>query len=72
MIVVYPVEDADKLTDGKGRVLPDCFLVHGYNGAPVCGRRSHRLARASYSLSTPVQSVALEKLKYSRIETLYR
>ena len=27
MIVVYPVEDADKLTDGKGRVLPDCFLV---------------------------------------------
>ena len=27
MIVVYPVEDADKLTDGRGRVLPDCFLV---------------------------------------------
>ncbi len=27
MIVVYPVEDAEKLTDGKGRVLPDCFLV---------------------------------------------
>ncbi len=28
MIVVYPVEDAEKLTDGRGRVLPDCFLVH--------------------------------------------
>jgi len=27
MIVVYPVEDADKLTDGKGRTLPDCYLV---------------------------------------------
>ncbi len=27
MIVVFPVEDAEKLTDGKGRVLPDCFLV---------------------------------------------
>lgn len=27
MIVVYPVEDAEKLMDGKGRVLPDCFLV---------------------------------------------
>ncbi|MBN1683443.1 redox-regulated ATPase YchF [Candidatus Bathyarchaeota archaeon] len=27
MIVVYPVEDADKLTDSKGRILPDCYLV---------------------------------------------
>ena len=27
MIVIFPVEDAEKLTDGKGRVLPDCFLV---------------------------------------------
>ncbi len=27
MIAVFPVEDAEKLTDGKGRVLPDCFLV---------------------------------------------
>ena len=27
MIVVFPVEDAEKLTDGKGRILPDCFLV---------------------------------------------
>lgn len=27
MITVYPVEDADKLTDSKGRVLPDCYLV---------------------------------------------
>jgi len=28
MIVVYPVEDADKLTDSKGRILPDCYLVN--------------------------------------------
>ena len=27
MIVVYPVEDAEKLTDKQNRVLPDCFLV---------------------------------------------
>lgn len=27
MIVVYPVEDEHKLTDGKGRVLPDAFLM---------------------------------------------
>lgn len=26
-IVVYPVEDEHKLTDGKGRVLPDAFLM---------------------------------------------
>jgi ribosome-binding ATPase YchF (GTP1/OBG family) len=27
MITVYPVEDAEKLTDHRGHVLPDCFLV---------------------------------------------
>lgn len=27
MIVVYPVEDPEKLTDHKGRVLPDAYLV---------------------------------------------
>ncbi|WP_128695116.1 redox-regulated ATPase YchF [Methanoculleus taiwanensis] len=27
MIVVYPVEDEHKLTDGQGRVLPDAFLM---------------------------------------------
>ena len=27
MITIYPVEDAEKLTDSKGRVLPDCFLI---------------------------------------------
>ena len=27
MITVYPVEDADKLTDHRGRVLPDAYLV---------------------------------------------
>ncbi|MEM3737385.1 MAG: redox-regulated ATPase YchF [Candidatus Bathyarchaeia archaeon] len=27
MIAVFPVEDEDKLTDHKGRVLPDCLLV---------------------------------------------
>jgi ribosome-binding ATPase YchF (GTP1/OBG family) len=26
-ILVYPVEDAEKLTDHQGRVLPDCYLV---------------------------------------------
>ena len=26
-IAVYPVEDAEKLTDHEGRVLPDCYLV---------------------------------------------
>ena len=26
-IIVYPVEDADKLTDHQGRVLPDCYIV---------------------------------------------
>jgi len=26
-IPVYPVEDAEKLTDHEGRVLPDCYLV---------------------------------------------
>jgi hypothetical protein len=26
-MVVYPVEDESKWTDGKGRVLPDAFLV---------------------------------------------
>ncbi len=27
MIVVYPVEDLDRLTDHKGNVLPDAYLV---------------------------------------------
>ncbi|RLG91171.1 MAG: redox-regulated ATPase YchF [Candidatus Hecatellales archaeon] len=27
MVAVYPVEDENKLTDHKGRVLPDCYLV---------------------------------------------
>ena len=27
MITVYPVEDAEKLTDHKGRILPDTYLV---------------------------------------------
>lgn len=27
MIVAYPVEDPEKLTDSRGQVLPDCFLV---------------------------------------------
>jgi len=27
VIPVYPVEDAEKLTDHQGRVLPDCYLV---------------------------------------------
>ena len=27
MITVYPVEDADKLTDHRGRILPDAYLV---------------------------------------------
>ena len=27
MVVVYPVEDANKYTDGKGRILPDAYLV---------------------------------------------
>jgi len=26
-ILVYPVEDAEKLTDHDGRILPDCYLV---------------------------------------------
>lgn len=26
-VTVYPVEDAEKLTDHQGRVLPDCYLV---------------------------------------------
>lgn len=27
MIIVYPVEDAEKLTNHQGQVLPDCYLV---------------------------------------------
>jgi len=27
MIVVYPVEDVEKLSDHKGRVLPDAYIV---------------------------------------------
>jgi len=27
MIVAYPVEDPEKLTNSQGQVLPDCFLV---------------------------------------------
>jgi len=27
MIAVYPVEDVEKLSDHKGRVLPDAYLV---------------------------------------------
>jgi hypothetical protein len=27
MIIIYPVEDSDKLTDHQGHVLPDCYLV---------------------------------------------
>lgn len=27
MIAVYPVEDANKFTDGRGRILPDAYLV---------------------------------------------
>ncbi|MEM3575346.1 MAG: TGS domain-containing protein, partial [Candidatus Bathyarchaeia archaeon] len=28
-IVVYPVEDVEKLSDHRGRVLPDAYLVRG-------------------------------------------
>jgi ribosome-binding ATPase YchF (GTP1/OBG family) len=27
MIIVYPVEDAEKMTNHQGQVLPDCFLI---------------------------------------------
>jgi ribosome-binding ATPase YchF (GTP1/OBG family) len=27
MVIVYPVEDSDKLTNHQGQVLPDCYLV---------------------------------------------
>jgi ribosome-binding ATPase YchF (GTP1/OBG family) len=38
VIVVYPVEDADKLTDHQGRVLPDCYLVpKGTNARKFAG-----------------------------------
>ena len=53
MVVVFPVEDENKLTDGRGRVLPDAFLMkRGSTPATLPTRSIPRLVRGSCMPST--------------------
>ena len=56
MITVYPVEDAEKLTDHKGRVLPDAYLVpYGTNAKQFAGMIHSDLA-SGFLYATEVRS----------------
>jgi len=56
MITVYPVEDPEKLTDHKGRVLPDAYLVpYGTTAKEFAGVIHSELA-AGFLYATEVRS----------------
>jgi ribosome-binding ATPase YchF (GTP1/OBG family) len=56
MITVYPVEDPEKLTDHKGRVLPDAYLVpYGTTAKQFAGLIHSDLA-AGFLYATEVRS----------------
>jgi ribosome-binding ATPase YchF (GTP1/OBG family) len=56
MITVYPVEDPEKLTDHKGRVLPDVYLVpYGTTAKEFAGMIHSDLA-AGFLYATEVRS----------------
>jgi ribosome-binding ATPase YchF (GTP1/OBG family) len=56
MITVYPVEDPEKLTDHKGRVLPDAYLVpYGTTAKEFAGLIHSDLA-AGFLYATEVRS----------------
>ena len=56
MITVYPVEDPEKLTDHKGRILPDAYLVpYGTTAKEFAGMIHSDLA-AGFLYATEVRS----------------
>ncbi|MGD0689950.1 MAG: redox-regulated ATPase YchF [Candidatus Bathyarchaeia archaeon] len=56
MVTVYPVEDPEKLTDHKGRVLPDAYLVpYGTTAKQFAGMIHSDLA-AGFLYATEVRS----------------
>jgi hypothetical protein len=56
MITVYPVEDPEKLTDHKGRVLPDAYLVpYGMTAREFAGVIHSELAEG-FLYATEVRS----------------
>ena len=56
MIAVYPVEDPEKLTDHKGRILPDAYLVpYGTTAKEFAGTIHSDLA-AGFLYATEVRS----------------
>jgi len=56
MITVYPVEDPEKLTDHKGRVLPDAYLVpYGTTAKQLAGMIHSDLA-AGFLYATEIRT----------------
>jgi hypothetical protein len=56
MITVYPVEDPDKLTDHKGRILPDAYLVPYGTTAKQFAAIIHSDLAAGFLYATEVRS----------------
>ena len=56
MITVYPVEDPEKLTDHKGRVLPDAYLVPYGTTAKEFAAIIHSDLAAGFLYATEVRS----------------
>ena len=56
MITVYPVEDPEKLTDHKGRVLPDAYLVPYGTTAKQFASLIHSDLAAGFLYATEVRS----------------
>jgi hypothetical protein len=56
MITIYPVEDPEKLTDHKGRVLPDAYLVPYGTTAKQFAEVIHSDLAAGFLYATEVRS----------------
>lgn len=56
MITVYPVEDAEKLTDHKGRILPDAYLVPYGTTAKEFAALIHSDLASGFLYATEVRS----------------
>lgn len=56
MIVVYPVEDPEKLTDHKGRILPDAYLVPYGTTAKAFAGIIHSDLASGFLYATEVRS----------------
>lgn len=56
MIAVYPVEDVEKMSDHKGRVLPDCYLVPYGTTAREFGSLIHTELGESFIYAIEVRS----------------